>query len=251
MPVTLSFETAFFTQLPAREYLYGMESSPRDRLALRRFGYHGLYHEAACRHVGRLRGGAGGSGCRVASLCLEAQPELTAVVGSRPLTVTSGATPLEGLPGQTTCGELDPSIVLAMSSRLHLGAEQVNEILTRRSGIAALAGKPVSLESVLDPSSPHRLARDVLRYRILQSCGAAIAAMGGLDAIVFSGQYAQSGRTLGPWLLRKLAACCDDAATAGCEVLDVELHRIVADEAHCAVAEQNACHGAGRPAAVA
>lgn len=240
VPISLSFETAFFTQLPSREFSYGLAAPAGDRPSVRRFGYHGLYHEAACRQANQSRMDSRSRSSRLLSICLDVQPELAAVSGSRPLTVTSGATPLEGLPGQTTCGELDPSIVLALNSRLGLGPEQVNEILTRKSGIAALADKPVTLDAILRDDTPHKLARDVFRYRILLACGAGIAAMGGLDGIVFSGRYAQSGRKLYPWLQRKLAQCCDDAAKAACEIMTKDLHRLVADEAHVAAARLRA-----------
>lgn len=236
LPVAMSFQTAFFVGLPPREQFYGLEASSHPRL--RRFGYHGLFHAAACRHAAHLCQEHLQGPARVLSICLDKRPELAAVAGRRPLMVTSGATPMEGLPGETACGELDPSIVLALSSRLHLGPEQINQMLTRDSGIAALAGSAVNLDSVLSPTSSHRLARDLLRYRILLACGMGIAALGGLDAIVFSGRYAQAGRTLGPYLLGKLAYACPAARKAAQEIVSVDLHRLAADEAHLVAVRQ-------------
>lgn len=211
LPIVLVFETAFFTQLPQREYLYGVDSDLTRQLSLRRYGFHGLYHEAACAsvqfHSRKIQVQQTGSSNppRILSICLEPRPELSAVSGYRPLTVTSGATPLEGLPGQTNCGELDSSIILTLSEKMNWNADKINVVLTQQSGISGLAGRPATLEETLASSGEElRLAKDVLRYRILLSSGMGIAAMGGLDRIVFSGRYAALGRELGPWLCTRL-----------------------------------------------
>ena len=118
---------------------------------------------------------------------------------------TSGATPLEGLPGHTSCGELDPSIVLMLARKLKWGPEQINTVLTQQSGLLGLAGRPVMLDDVISPEAADlELARSVLKNRILSACGAGMAAMGGMDQIVFSGRFAQEGQILGPWLVTRL-----------------------------------------------
>jgi acetate kinase len=235
VPIVLAFDTAFFASLPAREHLYGLDPHALGHGPHRRYGYHGLYHQAACAGAAYAKVGrttvppAGGTGilpvssmgvppmsptgvspvsprpAKVISICMEPRPEIAAVCGASPVMVTSGATPLEGLPGETSCGELDPSIVLALARKLKWGPEQINAVLTNQSGVAALAGRRITLQTLFTPRSPYRLARDVMRYRILLACGSAIAAMGGLDAIVFSGRYANIAQTsLGNWLVKKL-----------------------------------------------
>ena len=72
-------------------------------------------------------------------------------------------------------------------------------------GLRGLAGEAVSLSEVLHSTqTQHQLAREVMLYRILQTCGAGVAALGGLDAIVFSGRYASLGKQLRPWLEGRL-----------------------------------------------
>jgi len=119
--------------------------------------------------------------------------------------VTGGVTPLDGLPGQTMCGEIDPSIVLKLAQERGWGPEQIGRLLAEESGLLGLTGRPTTLPEVFAASDPESLfAREVLQYRILQACGAGIAAMGGLDTIVFSGRFAVVGETLGPWLQASL-----------------------------------------------
>ncbi|MDF7801167.1 hypothetical protein P4C99_16945 [Pontiellaceae bacterium B1224] len=204
-PVVLFFETAFFTKLPACEYLYAINTDAFTDSGIRRFGYHGLFHEAAGRAAERSLEKQAGLSARIVSICLEPHPEIAAVKGGRPVMVSGGATPLEGLPGQTSCGEIDSGVLLTLARKEQWGPEQLNRLLAEQSGMRALAGRPVTIEEVLlSDDADLLLAKQVLEYRILLRTGMALAAMDGYDRIVFSGCYAASGRLLGPWLQEKL-----------------------------------------------
>ena len=204
LPAVLCFETAFFSRLPRRECTYGIDKELSESLGLRRYGYHGLYHEAACAYAARKQDDPPRAR-RTLSICLEPHPEIAAVLGTRPIMSTSGATPLEGLPGHTSCGELDPSIVLMLARKLKWGPEQINTALTQQSGLLGLAGHPVMLDDVFaENATDLELARSALESRILSACGGGMAAMGGVDDIVFSGRFAQVGEILGPWLAARL-----------------------------------------------
>ena len=85
----------------------------------------------------------------ILSVCLEPRPELAACVGRRPVMVTGGNTPVEGLPGERSCGDLDPSVVLKLAHDTHWGPEEASRILTQESGLRGLAGRVVSLADVL------------------------------------------------------------------------------------------------------
>jgi len=206
VPIVLVFETAFFAGLPPREHLYGVDTNLTQSPGLRRYGFHGLFHEAACARVARdWRAARTIQSVRVLSVCLEPSPEVAAALGNRPMMVTGGATPLEGILGQTTCGQIDPSIVLALAREMAWGPEQINTVLTQQSGLRGLLGRPSTLEEVFNSGlDDAQRACDILRYRILQACGAGIATMGGVDTIVFSGRFVRVGDMLGPWLASRL-----------------------------------------------
>lgn len=196
------FETSFFAALPAREHLYAVDAAITRSLQLRRYGYHGILHEAACREAGK----GAKAGTRLLSICLEPRPEIAAVAEGRPVMVTGGATPLEGLPGEKACGDIDPGIILTLSQSEGLGLEQINQMLTQESGLLGLTGEPANLPAIFADESPrYKLAREFMLYRMLLSCGAAKAAMGGVDRMVFSGRYNAVGEVLGPWLASRLA----------------------------------------------
>lgn len=206
VPVVLLFRTAFSTDLADREALYGLAPDTVAALAVRRFGYQGLYHEAACQHAIRAdrRNDREDAPC-VVSICLESKPEVACIVAGRPVVMTGGATPLEGLPGETTCGEIDPGIILQLAREPGWGPEQIAEKLTHRSGLLGLVGRPVTLRDIFSERDEGcALAREIVCYRLLQACGAGLAAMGRIDTVVFSGRYASLGNTIGPWLKNRL-----------------------------------------------
>ncbi len=201
IPILLVFETSFFVSLPEREQYYGIAPEPLDCLTPRRFGFHGIYHEAARFAAARKLGTSEG---RMLSICLEPRPELAACYGRRPLMVTGGSTPAEGLVGEASCGDLDPSVVLKLAADGQAGPEAASRLLTSESGLRGIAGRTVSLAEVLDGGDDLQLARDVFLHSLLRACGAGIAALGGLDAIVYSGRYADSAAVLHDWLHQRL-----------------------------------------------
>jgi acetate kinase len=234
IPLVLVFETAFFVDLPPREFRYAIDHKLAQANGLRRYGFHGIMHESVSNQVARQRHEMGlHDPARMLSICLEPQPELAAILGQRPLMVTSGATPLEGLPGQTTCGELDPSIVIMLAQKKGWGPEQNNNLLTRESGWLGITGEHASLENLFQSDKPEfQLAREMFKYRLLQACGAGIAAMGGLDVIAFSGRHASVGVNLGMWLQEKLTLRRTPAQKPiGIEFFSDSVERVIADHA--------------------
>ena len=202
VPVVGTFETTFFRDLPAHEHLYAVDAKVSRSLHLRRYGYYGHLHQHACRFA---EAELALKKARLLSICLEPRPELAAVVGDKPVMVTGGATPLEGLPGEHTSGDIDPSIILTLVQDKWGGLEKINMALTQQSGLLGLAGCTVKLSDLYDSDSPQaQLGRKVFDYRLLLAGGAAIAAMDGLDGIVFSGRYHASGQVLGPWVTSTL-----------------------------------------------
>jgi acetate kinase len=114
-PIALAFETSFFVDLPLRETTYALP--PEMSASIRRWGFHGLFHDAATSELGyQLRKTGLDHPARILSICLEPRPEIAAVFGRKPLLVTSGHKPAEGLPGETNAGEI--LVPLARSSTI-------------------------------------------------------------------------------------------------------------------------------------
>lgn len=246
----LFFETSFFTALPEREYAAGVDPELATRMGLRRFGYHGLYHEAAVQSLAAEWRRAGRPARRVLSICLDPKPELAAVLGARPLMVTGGMTPLEGLPGETSCGDLDPSIILTLAQEMKWGPEQIDAALARESGLSALAGRRVTLPEVWDSTASELTdARELLRHRLLLAAGAGMAALGGVDGIAFSGAYAELGSRVGPWLAARLALPGGPGSKPPWTLTRRSLPEVIADTARALLANSAPARPATVPAA--
>ncbi len=184
-----------------RETTYALPSDAGG--AARRWGFHGLYHEAAVaefeQHFPHKRP------ARLLSICLESQPEVAALVGRSPLMVTSGSTPVEGLPGERNCGEIDPAIALALAADATLGPERANIVLTQESGFLGMLGWTATLGEVLTLKRA-RVARvrAQLLYRMLLAAGSGLAALEDLDRVVFSGRYAGHGDVVARYLIPRI-----------------------------------------------
>jgi acetate kinase len=204
LPIALAFETSFFVDLPQRETTYALPSEMSG--SLRRWGYHGLFHDAATAEMARELCACGGvRPLRMLSVCLETLPEIAAVLGRKPLMVTSGATPLEGLPGESNSGEIDPAIALALAADKSLGPEGANALLTRESGIRGMLGRSATLAQVLTSRGARcGRVRDFLLYRMLLAAGSAVASLGGLDGVAFSGRYIEAAPVVARYLLPRL-----------------------------------------------
>ena len=198
-PVVLAFETSFFADLPAREKFYAIDTQITHFTFARRQGYHGLTHETALNYVThkhQLWDKSKNNG-NVISFYLGPKPELVAIMNHKPIMVTSGATPLEGLPGYTTAGEIDPSLVIKLASKPDWGIEKVNQILTQESGLKALAETKLTIAEIFSKKNKKvEFAKKYFLYKTLQAIGSAAACLGSIDVIVFSGEESNIGSAI-------------------------------------------------------
>lgn len=210
-PAVLVFESAFFVSLPERESRYAMDIEEQRRQRIRRFGYHGLFHECAAMTVHRemQRPLHTIPSLRIVSVCLEPRPEVAGIRGLQAMTTSGGFTPLEGVPGETTCGQIDPGIPSILAERLGWGPERIDRTLTRESGLKGLLEKPVSFAELFDESpdsgpASRQTARELILHSLTLQAGMAGAALGGVDALVVSGRYHQLADRFLPELRTRL-----------------------------------------------
>jgi acetate kinase len=185
VPAVACFDTAFHATLPAAAATYAVPADWRDRLGVRRYGFHGLSHSYAASVAARRAGGG-----RVVTCHLGAGASLAAVRDGRSVDTTMGFTPLEGLVMATRSGDVDPGAVLWLQQHAGLGAGEVADALEHRSGLAALAGTP-DMAAVVERAGAGdgraALALGVYVHRLRAGVAAMAAAIGGLDALVFTG----------------------------------------------------------------
>ena len=201
VPAVACFDTAFHATMPAAAATYALPAEWRRRWPLRRFGFHGLSHAYAARRATELIGraplpsnagaGAAATGVlRVVTCHLGAGASLAAVAGGRSVETTMGFTPLEGLVMATRSGSVDPGLVLWLVEHAYLTQAEIGDGLEGRSGLRGLAGTG-DMRAVLDAAergdADAALALDVYVHRLRAGIAAMAAAMGGLDALVFTG----------------------------------------------------------------
>lgn len=195
VPAVACFDTAFHRTLPPAASTYALPAAWRRRWDLRRYGFHGLSHAYASRRAIELlheRGTAPtGRGAWVVTCHLGAGASLCATRGGVSIDTTMGFTPLEGLVMATRSGSVDPGLVLWLVMHGGLEVAEVERALRQESGLAGLAGGSGDLREVLrrrragDVAAA--LAFDVYVHRLTSAVGAMAAALGGLDALVFTG----------------------------------------------------------------
>jgi acetate kinase len=181
------FDTSFFSKLPRRAAEYALSPSLGVELGVRRYGFHGLAHEAMWRRWCELYPGLPGGG-RLITVQLGGGCSITALDKGQAVDNSMGFSPLEGLVMATRSGDVDPSILPYLEKRLSLSSEQLIELLNRKSGLAGVSGKsPNPGELLEDPRQESQFALELYCYRLRKYIGAYCAVLGGCDGIVFGG----------------------------------------------------------------
>jgi acetate kinase len=189
-PHVAAFDTAFFAGLPPRAFIYAVPYEWYEQQGLRRYGRGGLVHrQAALVAAAHLQQPL--ETLNLITAYLGPNPSVCAISNGRVVDVSAGLTVLEGLPGATTCGDVDAGLVNHQAVEAAAGAGQAQDVLADSSGLAALSGLSGDLAELLAAAeSGHEraeLALDVFCYRLRKYLGAYGALFRQLDAAVFAG----------------------------------------------------------------
>jgi len=181
-----AFDTAYFSALPRVAAEYAVPARLGIDEGVRRYGFHGLAHEALWRRWRELNPDP--QGARLITLQLGGGCSIAAISGGRPLDTSMGFSPLEGLVMGTRSGDIDAAVVPYLQHRLGITAEQVIAQLNHEAGMAGLSGGSGDFTELLarDDASA-RFALDLYCYRARKYVGAYLAVLGGCDGIAFGG----------------------------------------------------------------
>jgi len=190
IPQVAVFDTAFHHLMPPHAYIYGIPYLLYKKYGIRRYGFHGPSHyfvscraaEAAGRPIEELK---------IITCHLGNGASMAAVDGGISIDTTMGFTPLEGLLMGTRSGDCDPAIILHIMGQEELSLHEANTLLNKHSGLYGISGVSSDVREILKAANeghPNaKLALNVYTYRIKKYIGAYMAAMGGLDLLVFTG----------------------------------------------------------------
>jgi acetate kinase len=191
IPQVAVFDTSFHHSLPPEAYLYAVPYHLYRRHRIRRYGFHGTSHRYVALRYRALRGFSReqtniisfhlGNGCSAA-----------AIKAGNSVDTSMGMTPLDGLVMGTRSGDLDPAIVGVIARKEAMSSSEVDALLNTQSGLLGLSGLTNDMRELLSELKEHddrrvRLAIEIFCYRARKYLGAYLAAMGGADAIVFTG----------------------------------------------------------------
>jgi acetate kinase len=191
IPQVAVFDTAFHHSIPEQAYLYALPYHLYRRHRIRRYGFHGTSHRYVAFRYRALRGLTReqtniitfhlGNGCSAA-----------AIKGGSPVDTSMGMTPLEGLVMGTRSGDVDPAIVGVIVRKEGLSSSEVDTLLNTQSGLLGISGLTNDMRELQSEMKEHddrrvRLAIEIFCYRARKYLGAFLAAMGGSEAVVFTG----------------------------------------------------------------
>lgn len=220
VPAVACFDTAFHARIPAAAATYALPLEWRKRWDLRRFGFHGLSHSYVARRVAQLAGPPAG-GLRLVSCHLGAGASLAAIDDGRSVDTTMGFTPLDGLVMATRSGSVDPGLVLWLEEHVGMPPAELAAALEYRGGLLGLSGRSdmralLVAEGEGDPDAA--LAVAVYLHRLRAAVAAMAAAMGGIDALSFTGGVGENSapiRRRAAEGLAFLGVAVDERAAAG------------------------------------
>ena len=191
LPQVAVFDTSFHHSIPERAYLYAVPYHLYRRHRIRRYGFHGTSHRYVAFRYRALRK-LTREQTNIISLHLGNGCSAAAIKGGQPVDTSMGMTPLEGLVMGTRSGDLDPAIVGVIARKEGLSASEVDTLLNTQSGLLGISGLTNDMRELQAELKEHddrrvRLAVEIFCYRARKYVGAYLAAMGGADAVVFTG----------------------------------------------------------------
>jgi acetate kinase len=211
VPEIACFDTAFHRTVPEVAQLYALPRRYAEA-GVRRYGFHGLSYE----YVASVMPGidARAATGRTIVFHLGNGASMCALRGGRSVATTMGFTALEGLPMGTRTGSLDPGVLLFLFDEMKLGVRDVEHLLYHESGLLGLSGLSSDMRELLASDRPEaRLAVEVFVYRAVRELGSLAAALGGLDAVVYTAGIGENQAEI-------RARIADGAAWLGLELDD-------------------------------
>lgn len=181
------FDTAFHMTMPEVAYMYAIPYEMYTEHAIRRYGAHGSSHRYVADELGKLIGGLQGK--KVVSCHLGNGSSITAIKDGKSIDTSMGYTPLAGVPMGTRSGDIDPAILNAIADITGKSIAEVTTYLNKECGLLGITGFTSDMRDIENNMDNPRvkLAFDMLCYSITKYIGAYSAAMGGLDAVIFTG----------------------------------------------------------------
>jgi len=216
LPQVACFDTAFHRAQPELAQMFALPKELHDE-GVRRYGFHGLSYEYIASVLPQFdpRAALG----RTVVLHLGNGASMCALSAGRSVASTMGFTAVDGLPMGTRCGALDPGVILYLMDQRGMDARAIEKLIYNQSGLLGVSGVSSDMRTLLASDEPRAaLAVDLYVYRIGRELGSLAAALGGLDAVVFTGGIGENSAEIRARVCRGaawLGVSLDEAANHG------------------------------------
>lgn len=188
-PMVAVFDTAFHQTMPKKAYLYGLSYDAYTEYGIRRYGFHGTSHKYVSSRLPELMG-KDKKDIKIITCHLGNGSSMCAVDGGKCVDTSMGLTPLAGVVMGTRCGDIDPAIVPYLMKEMNLDSEQMKNYMNKECGVLGISGVSSDFRDLAaaakEGNERAQTAIDVFCYGVTKYIGAYAAAMGGVDAIVFT-----------------------------------------------------------------
>lgn len=196
VPHVAIFDTAFHQTMPEHAYLYPLPYDWYEKFGVRRYGFHGTSHLYVSKRASVLLGKPPKE-CNIITMHIGNGVSHCAIKNGISVDTSMGLTPLEGAVMGTRCGDIDPAIPAFMMQRENLSAKEIDSILNKKSGVLGITGRFTDRRDVIEHASNGdklcQLALDIEAYRLRKYIGSYMAAIGRLDAVVFTAGVGEMG----------------------------------------------------------
>jgi len=208
VPMAGTFDTAFHQTMPKEAYLYALPYSYYTDYKVRRYGFHGTAHKYVSQRVAELMGKPYET-VKTVTCHLGNGSSIAAIDCGKSVDTSMGMTPLEGVPMGTRSGDIDPSIIEYMERAAGMSAQEVLNDLNRKSGVLGISGVSNDFRDLIEAAEAGneraQLALDIFCYRIRKYIGAYVAAMNGVDCIVFTAGVGENAAQVREAIVSKLS----------------------------------------------
>lgn len=206
-PMVAVFDTAYHQTLPPKAYLYGLSYEASETYKIRRYGFHGTSHKYIALQVAKAIGKSINE-LKIITCHLGNGSSIAAIKHGQCMDTSMGFTPLEGLVMGTRCGDIDPSIIHFLMQKKNMTIKEVMRYLNSECGVLGLSGRSSDFRDLWIYANQGdercRTAIDVFCYRVKKYIGAYSAAIGGVDAIAFSGGIGENDKLVREAILEGL-----------------------------------------------
>ena len=198
MPMVAVFDTAFHQTMPPKAYMFGVPYEYYEKYSIRRYGFHGTSHRYISYTYGQMKGS--NEGTRVITCHLGNGSSIAAIKDGKVVDTSMGLTPLDGFIMGTRSGGIDPSVVTYIMNKEGLTPDEMANMMNKKSGFLGLSGISSDCRDIqkaaAEGNERAKLTLDILVYQIKKFIGGYAAAMGGVDAIIFTGGIGENDATI-------------------------------------------------------